>query len=98
MPGPDNISVLTQSALYGRRAGLQVTSGLCAGILLHTAAVAFGVTAIFMTSSVAFIVLKVIGAGYLLYLAWLVFRASPTLVEGEEPDYHAAHFLLVAWL
>ncbi len=37
-PGPDNIFVLTQSALYGRAAGLFVTLGLCTGLLFHTAA------------------------------------------------------------
>ncbi len=32
-PGPDNIFVLTQSALHGRKAGLLVTIGLCTGLL-----------------------------------------------------------------
>ena len=65
-PGPDNIFVLTQSALYGRLAGFVVTAGLCTGLLVHTAAVAFGVAAIFQASVLAFTVLKIIGAGYLL--------------------------------
>jgi threonine/homoserine/homoserine lactone efflux protein len=75
-PGPDNIFVLTQSALHGRAAGLLVTLGLCTGLLVHTAAVALGVAAILQASAVAFTVLKVIGALYLLYLAWLTFRAG----------------------
>ena len=75
-PGPDNIFVLTQSALRGRGAGLVVTMGLCTGLIFHTTAVAFGVAAIFQASAVAFTVLKLVGAGYLLYLAWQVFRAS----------------------
>jgi len=76
-PGPDNIFVLTQSALYGRLSGLMVMFGLCTGLLVHTAAVAFGVAVIFQASALAFTVLKVVGAGYLLYLAWQVLRASP---------------------
>ena len=83
VPGPDNIFVLTQSALYGRRAGLLVTLGLCTGLTVHTAAVAFGVAAIFVASALAFAILKVIGAGYLLYLAWCAFRTRPNSVEGE---------------
>lgn len=75
-PGPDNIFVLTQSALYGRSAGLTVTLGLCTGLIGHTAAVALGVAAIFATSSVAFNALKICGAAYLLYLAWGAFRAG----------------------
>lgn len=75
-PGPDNIFVLTQSAMNGRAAGLLVTLGLCTGLLFHTAAVAVGVAAIFATSAIAFTVLKVVGAAYLVYLAWGAFRAS----------------------
>ena len=74
-PGPDNIFVLTQSALYGRKAGVLVTLGLCAGLLFHTALVAFGVAVLFQTHAVAFIALKFVGALYLLYLAWGAFLA-----------------------
>ncbi len=75
-PGPDNIFVLTQSALYGKRSGVLVTLGLCTGLIAHTAAVALGVAAIFQTSLIAFTVLKTAGAAYLLFLAWQAFRAS----------------------
>jgi threonine/homoserine/homoserine lactone efflux protein len=75
-PGPDNIFVLTQSALHGRSAGLIITMGLCTGLFVHTAAVAFGVAAIFQTTSYAFTILKAVGAAYLLYLAWQAFRAA----------------------
>jgi threonine/homoserine/homoserine lactone efflux protein len=76
-PGPDNIFVLTQSALYGRASGLFVTLGLCTGLIVHTTAVAFGVAVIFKASAVAFTLLKTFGACYLLYLAWLAFKARP---------------------
>ncbi len=69
-PGPDNIFVLTQSALNGRLAGLVVTIGLCTGLIFHTLAVAFGVAVIFQTSAMAFFILKICGALCLLYLAW----------------------------
>ena len=75
-PGPDNIFVLTQSALHGRVAGLFITLGLCTGLLVHTAAVSLGVAVIFQTSALAFNLLKVLGAAYLLYLAWQAFRAG----------------------
>lgn len=80
-PGPDNIFVLTQSALYGRKAGLLVTLGLCTGLLLHTAAVTLGVAVIFQTSALAFAALKIAGALYLLFLAWQAFRASATNLD-----------------
>lgn len=75
-PGPDNLFVMTQSAQHGRKAGLLVTLGLCSGLLFHTAAVTFGLAAVFKASTAAFTILKFAGAGYLLYLAWLAFRAS----------------------
>ncbi len=82
-PGPDNIFVLTQSALAGPRAGLVVTLGLCTGLVAHTAAVALGVAVIFQTSEVAFTALKVIGACYLLYLAFQAFRASDSQLPAD---------------
>ena len=76
VPGPDNIFVMTQSALFGRLSGIFVTLGLATGLIFHTAAVAFGVAAIFETSQFAFNVLKYIGAFYLAYLAYKSFRAA----------------------
>jgi len=75
-PGPDNLFVTTQAAQQGRKAGLLVTLGLCTGLLAHTAAVTFGLAALFKASATAFTVLKFSGAGYLLYLALLSFRAG----------------------
>ncbi|AOB29535.1 threonine transporter RhtB [Bordetella sp. H567] len=74
-PGPDNLFVLMQSALWGRSAGLMVVLGLCTGLLGHTAAVAVGLAAVFAASPLAFTVLKWAGAAYLAYLAWQAFRA-----------------------
>lgn len=83
-PGPDNIFVLTQSALHGRKAGLLVTLGLCTGLLIHTGAVSLGVAAIFQTSTLAFNILKAVGACYLLYLAWQAFRAGAVKIDDER--------------
>lgn len=87
-PGPDNIFVLTQSAMNGRLSGIVVMFGLCTGILFHTAAVAFGVAVIFQASSFAFTALKTIGACYLLYLAWQVFRDKPGKIKLNDSPKH----------
>jgi len=79
-PGPDNIYVLTQSAVQGRRAGVVVTLGLCTGLVLHTILVAGGVAALIATSAMLFMLLKLGGAGYLLYLAYQAFRAEGTAI------------------
>lgn len=76
-PGPDNLFVLMQSAMRGRGAGLLVVLGLCSGLLVHTAAVALGLATLFATSVLAFTLLKVAGAVYLVWLAWQAWRAGP---------------------
>lgn len=83
-PGPDNIFVLTQSALRGKHAGIAVMFGLCTGLIGHSLAVAFGVAVIFQTSALAFSILKYIGAGYLVYLAWQAFRAAANKIEDNR--------------
>ena len=85
-PGPDNVFVLMQSALHGRAAGLRVVFGLCTGLLVHTAAVAAGLAAVFAASEIAFQALKTFGALYLLWLAWQAFRAP----VDAPPDAAAA--------
>lgn len=80
-PGPDNLFVLSQSALFGSRSGLLVTLGLCTGLLLHIAAATLGVAAIFQTSPLAFNLLKAVGAAYLVLLAVQAFRAGAAGLE-----------------
>lgn len=82
-PGPDNIFVLTQSALRGKGAGIVVMLGLCTGLIVHSLAVALGVAVIFQTSAVAFTALKFVGAGYLVYLAWQAFRAPTEKIQNR---------------
>ena len=65
-PGPDNIFVLTQSAMRGRLAGGVITLGLCTGLIGHTLLVSSGVAVIFKASPVAFTSLKLAGGVYLL--------------------------------
>lgn len=74
-PGPDNVFVLMQSALYGRRTGLLIVLGLCTGLIVHTAAVAVGLAAVLAASEAAFTAVKTAGAAYLLVLAWQAVRA-----------------------
>lgn len=84
-PGPDNIFVLTQSIMHGRSAGIIITLGLCTGLMVHTTLVAFGVAVLFQTSLIAFNILKYLGAAYLLYLAWMAFRApADTITLNKE--------------
>ena len=82
-PGPDNFFVLLHSALHGRKAGMLIVLGLCTGLLGHTAAVALGLAALLAASETAFLVLKLCGAAYLLYLAWQAFSAPAQALAAE---------------
>lgn len=84
VPGPDNLFLLTQSALEGPLAGISLTMGLLTGILCHTAAVILGVTVIITSSALAFTALKIFGVCYLLYLAWGSFRAKGAEISKAE--------------
>jgi threonine/homoserine/homoserine lactone efflux protein len=69
-PGPDNIFVITQGIARGRKPAIVTALGMCSGISVHTTAAAFGLSAVFYSSALAFNVVKYAGAAYLLYLAW----------------------------
>lgn len=86
IPGPDNIFVLTQSIFQGKKSGLIIMLGLCTGLIFHTLAVAFGVAVIFQTSEIAFTILKIIGAMYLLYLSWQIFNAPIEKIDIENKN------------
>ena len=86
VPGPDNIFVLTQSIFQGKKSGLVIMLGLCTGLIFHTLAVTFGVAVIFQTSAIAFTILKIVGAMYLLYLAWQIFNASSEKIDTKNKD------------
>jgi threonine/homoserine/homoserine lactone efflux protein len=85
-PGPDNLFVLMQSAMRGRAAGLMVVLGLCTGLMVHTAAVALGLASLFATSALAFNLLKVVGALYLLWLARQAWTAPPAEASAGSGD------------
>jgi len=86
VPGPDNLFVMSHSALKGWRVGFYITLGLCTGLVGHTFLVAIGVSVIFQTSAIAFNGLKIIGACYLLYLAWLSVQNKELNLGGTDKN------------
>lgn len=84
-PGSDVIYVLSRSAVGGRRKGIASAFGICTGILIHTLLAAFGLSAVLATSSVAFNIMKLIGAVYLVFMGVKaifsdssIFNSNPT--------------------
>lgn len=70
LPGPDNLFVLSLSAVHGAKTGLPTALGMAFGNFAHTAAVALGLSALIIASPIAFSTIKTLGVTYLLYLAW----------------------------
>jgi threonine/homoserine/homoserine lactone efflux protein len=68
IPGPAVFYVLGRSIGHGRSAGLVSALGISVGTLVHTAAAAVGLSALLMSSAIAFGVVKYLGAAYLVYL------------------------------
>jgi len=78
-PGPDNIYVLMQSIVNGKKYGFATVSGLISGCLVHTTLVAFGVSAIIKENDSLFFCIKLFGALYLFYLAYQAYKSDATL-------------------
>src|SRR5918996_3974538 len=77
-PGPDMLYVITRGVTQGRRAGILSALGVNCGILVHTTAAAFGLTLILQTSAIAFLIVKYLGAMYLIYLGIKAWRDQST--------------------
>lgn len=83
-PGPDNIFVLTQSLVYGKRYGLATVYGLITGCIVHTTLLAFGVSLIIKESEILFFTIKFFGAIYLLFLAFKVYKSDPSILLSKK--------------
>jgi len=83
-PGPDNIFVLMQSVVYGKKYGLATVVGLMTGCIIHTTLVAFGVSVIIQENESIFLGIKIAGAIYLIYLAYKVFKSSSDIAMNSD--------------
>ena len=68
VPGPSVLYIVTRSIHHGRTAGVLSAVGVATGSLVHTAAAALGLSAILLTSAVAFTTVKFAGAAYLVWI------------------------------
>ena len=78
-PGPNTLYIIARSVQQGRRAGIVSSLGVEVGTLIHVGAAAFGISALLMSSAVAFSMVKYAGAAYLIYLG------IKTLLTREKP-------------
>ena len=83
-PGPDNIFVLMQSVVHGKKYGLATITGLMTGCIVHTTFVAVGISAIIKENNTIFLGIKILGAVYLLYLAYKVITGGSEISMSTE--------------
>lgn len=87
-PGPDMTLFVSRTLSQGRAAGFASLAGALFGTLIHTTLVAVGISALIVASPMAFLVLKIFGAAYLVFLAWQALTKgsafSPQKKSGPE--------------
>jgi len=77
-PGQDSLFIIGRALSGGTRAGVAAACGICVGSVGHTLAAAFGLSLILATSALAFTIVKLLGAAYLVYLGARLLLAKPT--------------------
>ncbi|MEJ7669915.1 MAG: LysE family translocator [Casimicrobiaceae bacterium] len=95
-PGPDTMYILGRSATHGRRGGTVAALGIAAGCFVHILGVALGLSALLAASATAFIIIKWVGAGYLIYIGIALLCTRPDIVE-PPPAQRAATLRTVFW-
>ena len=86
LPGPDNLLVLSLSALHGAKTGIATALGMAAGNFIHTLAVALGFSAVLSQAPIALTIIKSMGVVYLLYLAWQSWQHPISLKQSGQPS------------
>jgi threonine/homoserine/homoserine lactone efflux protein len=84
VPGPDMALITRQVLLYGQRTARATVTGNMLGLVVHTVGVAFGLSAILLSSARVYEVVRLLGAAYLIYLGVTTFSQSRTTVPGTE--------------
>jgi RhtB (resistance to homoserine/threonine) family protein len=79
IPGPDTAVVTKNALVGGRRSGVFAAVGVSVGLTVWTVAAAVGIAALLRASAVAFLVLKLAGAVYLIWIGIQMLRARDFL-------------------
>ncbi|GAB2648806.1 LysE family translocator [Kribbella swartbergensis] len=76
VPGPDMLFIVANAAVGGRRAGVVAAAGMSTGLAVHTVAASLGLGALIQAAPQVLNGVRIAGAAFLLYLAYLTWRAS----------------------
>lgn len=87
-PGPTMLLALNNGARGGMRIAACGIAGAALSDLILISAVGFGLGAVLQASELLFSLVKWLGAVYLLYLAWMFWRAPVQMAHGDAPELH----------
>ena len=94
-PGPDMTLFLSRTLAGGPRLGFAAMLGACTGLLVHALLAGFGLSVLIKASPNAFLVLKVVGSLYLLFLAVQALRRGSSLSVRRDgkaaPSFRATY-------
>jgi len=79
-PGADSLYIVTRSVTQGVRAGIAAVLGISTGCYVHIVAAALGLSALLSTSASVFMLVKLVGAAYLVYVGISLLRQRPSTV------------------
>ena len=87
-PGVDTLLVMRNAARGGHRDGLLTSLGICLGLFIHASISAAGLSVILLGSAELFMLLKLAGAGYLIWLGVQSLRSAINRqkLQFEQPD------------
>jgi threonine/homoserine/homoserine lactone efflux protein len=90
-PGPDTAYIVGRSVAQGRKAGLLSALGISAGCCVHALASALGLSAILAASATAFMLIKLAGGAYLIYLGVRMVFSKPVHAVVERVSDVRSH-------
>jgi threonine/homoserine/homoserine lactone efflux protein len=96
-PGPNMVYLVSRSICQGRNAAIVSLLGVAFGFVLHMLLAALGLSVVFVTIPIAYDMLKLGGAAYLLWLAWQAVRpGAPAIFEARKlpPDSNTRLFVM----
>jgi len=96
-PGPNMMYLVSRSLTQGRAAGLTSLGGVVTGFLLYVLATAAGLSLLFAAVPELFVTVKVLGACYLLWLAWGMVRGTRSAfsASGDLPQHGPRRLFLM---
>lgn len=94
-PGPNSLLALTHGALYGHQRSLFTISGGTLGFIVAIALSMFGIGILLQASVHALIALKWLGAGYLVWLGYQIWRSPPPGIQSEPVQQRVSDVTLL---